>query len=107
MLYLKEHPDVTLLYHVTYEDEVYDIVIHGRDVITDPEISWYGPLWLLANYGNGNVPTGAKGNGTYVVKSGDTLNGIAVKLGVTVQYLIELNDIKDPNKIYANQILNY
>lgn len=107
MLYLKEHPDVTLLYHVSYEDEKYDIVIHGRDAIADPEISWYGPLWLLANYGNGNVPTGAKGNGTYVVKSGDTLNGIAVKLGVTVQYLIELNDIKDPNKIYANQILNY
>ena len=107
ILYLKDDPDVTLLYHVTYEDKVYDIVIPGSNAIADPEIPWYGPLWLLANYGEGQVPTGAKGNGEYIVKAGDTLTKISVELGVTVDYLVEVNGIKNRNFIYVGQIIRY
>ena len=107
MNYLVEHSSITLIYHVTYQGVEYTITIPAGKAISYSDIEWYGPLWLLANYGNGNVPTGAKGNGTYVVKSGDTLTGISVKLGVTVQYLVDKNNIADPDKIYAEQVLSY
>lgn len=42
---------------------------------------------------------------TYVVKSGDTLSGIANKLGLSVSYLQSKNHISNPNLIYANQVL--
>ncbi len=51
MKYLEEHPLITLIYHVTYEDVEYTITIPAGKAIADPEIPWYGPLWLLANYG--------------------------------------------------------
>lgn len=40
---------------------------------------------------------------TYVVKSGDTLSGIAARYGTTYQKLAEKNGIADPNKIYPGQ----
>lgn len=39
----------------------------------------------------------------YVVKSGDTLSGIAKKYGTTYQKLAQMNGIKNPNIIYAGQ----
>ena len=41
----------------------------------------------------------------YVVKSGDTLSGIAAKYKTTFQALQKLNGIPDPNKIYPGQKL--
>jgi len=35
----------------------------------------------------------------YIVKSGDTLYGIAKKFGVSVDDLVKANNIKDPNKL--------
>ena len=42
---------------------------------------------------------------TYVVKSGDTLSGIAIKYGTTYQALARLNGISNPNYIYVGQVL--
>lgn len=42
---------------------------------------------------------------TYVVKSGDTLSGIATKYGTTYQALANLNGIGYPYTIYPNQVL--
>lgn len=42
---------------------------------------------------------------TYVVKSGDTLSGIATKYGTTYQALARLNGISFPYTIYPNQLL--
>lgn len=42
---------------------------------------------------------------TYVVKSGDTLSGIAARFGTTVASLQSLNGISNPNQIYAGQTL--
>lgn len=39
----------------------------------------------------------------YTVQSGDTLSGIAVKTGATYKALAKLNDITDPNTIYAGE----
>ena len=41
----------------------------------------------------------------YIVKSGDTLSAIAKKFGTTVNELVKLNGIKNPNLIYVNQKL--
>jgi N-acetylmuramoyl-L-alanine amidase len=40
-----------------------------------------------------------------VVRPGETLTGIAKRHGVSIARLVELNDIRDPNRIYAGQRL--
>lgn len=42
---------------------------------------------------------------TYIVKSGDTLYGIAKKFHTTIEDLIELNGISNPNLIYTGEVL--
>ena len=42
---------------------------------------------------------------TYVVKRGDTLSLIAIDFNTSVSSLVKLNNIKNPNLIYPNQIL--
>ncbi|PPA67514.1 LysM peptidoglycan-binding domain-containing protein [Lactococcus lactis] len=44
---------------------------------------------------------------TYTVCSGDNLSSIASRLGTTVQSLVSMNGISNPNLIYAGQTLNY
>lgn len=41
----------------------------------------------------------------YIVKYGDTLSEIAYEYGVTVEDLVRLNDIVNPNLIYVGEIL--
>jgi spore germination protein len=40
-----------------------------------------------------------------VVKPGDTLSGIAKEFGVTVEAIMEVNDLTNPNKIRVGQVL--
>ncbi|TWE01178.1 LysM repeat protein [Neobacillus bataviensis] len=42
---------------------------------------------------------------TYTVQPGDTLSGIAARFNTTVDELVKLNNIENPNIIYAGQIL--
>ena len=42
---------------------------------------------------------------TYTVKAGDTLGAIAKKHSTTVEALVASNGIKNPNLIYAGQVL--
>mgnify|MGYP000741017200 FL=1 len=44
---------------------------------------------------------------TYTVRSGDNLSSIASRLGTTVQSLVSMNSISNPNLIYVGQTLNY
>lgn len=44
-------------------------------------------------------------NNYYTVQRGDTLWGIARRYGVTVQYLVRLNGIRNPNLIYPGQFI--
>ncbi|MDG4974316.1 GH25 family lysozyme [Lactococcus lactis] len=44
---------------------------------------------------------------SYTVRSGDNLSSIASRLGTTVQSLVSMNGISNPNLIYAGQTLNY
>ena len=107
MEYLKEHTDITLVYHVTYEGVEYTVTIPAGRAIADENIGWYGPLWLLANYGGDNVPEIIAGSGKYTVVAGDTLSAIAEKFGTTVDYLAKKNGIKNPDYIIVGQVIVY
>lgn len=54
---------------------------------------------------NPNPETPTKENITYTVKRGDTLSQIALDYGTTVQELVRLNNIANPNLIYVGQKL--
>ena len=107
MEYLKEHTDITLVYNVTYEGFTYTITIPAGRAIADANIGWYGPLWLLANYGGENVPDIIAGSGRYTVVEGDTLSGIAEKFNTTVEELAKKNGIKNPDYIIVGQVIVY
>lgn len=104
MNFLQQHPQITLIYHVTYQGETYTVTIPGSKAIVDDNIPWYGPLLLNAYY-NGELPIGV--GGTYVVKAGDTLSALSDRLGVKIQALIDKNGIINPNLIYEGQIIMY
>jgi LasA protease len=42
----------------------------------------------------------------YVVQPGDTLSGIALSNGVSLEMLLEVNDLADPNTLAVGQIIN-
>lgn len=44
---------------------------------------------------------------SYTVRSGDNLSSIASRMGTTVQSLVSMNGISNPNLIYAGRTLNY
>ena len=44
-------------------------------------------------------------NNFYTVQRGNTLSGIARMYGVSVQYLVNLNGISNPNLIYPGQMI--
>lgn len=67
--------------------------------ITNPDLIYVGQVLRLS----GNSQPNAQD--TYTVRSGDTLSGIALQYGVTVQELQNLNGIADPNRIYVGQVL--
>lgn len=55
-------------------------------------------------YGTRQAYSAAK---KYTVQSGDTLSGIAKKLGVSTSYLVQKNGISNANLIYVGQSLSY
>ena len=69
--------------------------------ISDPNLIYVGQYLVIPTTSNAQVST----DSTYVVKSGDTLSGIANKFGTTYQKLAEINGISNPNIIYPGQVL--
>lgn len=52
-----------------------------------------------------NSPSRNSFHGTYIVRPGDTLSGIAQRFNTTVANLVTLNSISNPNFIYVGEIL--
>lgn len=106
---LKDHPDVTLILNYVYEGVSYRVEMPGANVFVDPEISYYGPLYLNGMYGpNGRATVSKSGafGDVYVIKSGDTLSKIAKKLNMKLKQLLALNEnLLNPDVIVAGDKL--
>lgn len=70
--------------------------------IANPNIIYPGQV--LKINGGGSTQTNNTGR-TYIVKSGDTLSGIAAKFGTNYQKIARDNNIANPNIIYPGQKL--
>ena len=74
--------------------------------ITNPNIIYPGQeLRILTNSTVTGQETRGTGSITYTVQRGNTLSQIASAYGVTVEHIVELNNIQDPNLIYPNEKL--
>ena len=120
---LQDNPYITLIFKCSYGGTDYTFTIPGSAVRADPLIPWYGPLYLLAYYGQYAVasPTGSgalpvpvvaaapvdTATGTYTVVKGDTLFKIAKQFNTTIKKLVADNNIKNANLIYPGQVLKY
>lgn len=75
--------------------------------------SGFGATWIPINslcvscYFSDDYENSAPVIKYYTIQSGDTLSGIASKLGTTVSNLTSLNGIGNPNLIYAGQVIKY
>lgn len=108
---LEDNPDITLVFSYTYEGRDYKVTIPGGKAKAFTDIPWYGPVYLYVTYGmlNAQSPIAATPTDehTYTVVPGDTLSGIANRLGTTVNRLVELNGIQNSDFISVGQVLKY
>lgn len=76
--------------------------VSGNKVLLAGIMSWINvsDVEIISVTNNSNL-----GASYYVVKSGDTLGGIASRYGTTWQRLQELNGLSNPNWIYPGQLL--
>ncbi|MCC6190012.1 MAG: LysM peptidoglycan-binding domain-containing protein [Anaerolineales bacterium] len=76
--------------------------------LANPNLIFVGQQLTIPT-GGGPAPTAppptSAGGTTYVVQRGDTLFGIAVRFGVTVQAIVAANSLANANLIYAGQRL--
>lgn len=96
-------------------DEVQSFINHIASASVDTLVSevWSGKygdgevrkIVLGSRYDEvqGKIDGSASSATVYIVKSGDTLSGIASKYGTTYQTLASINGISDPDKIYPGQ----
>lgn len=74
--------------------------------IQNPNLIYPGQvLRILTNSTVNGSETRATGSITYTVQRGNTLSQIARAYGVTVNHIVELNNIQNPNLIYPGQKL--
>ncbi len=108
---LHDNPNVTLVFSYTYQGVPITLTIPGSAVVLNPAVEWYGPAYLYGLYGKGKtaaLTTNTNASiGTYTIKSGDTLSGIAKRLHTTVKNLQDANNIKDADKIKPGMVLKY
>jgi len=71
-------------------------------------LSIVAPGTAIASQGGPYGPAthqGGYGDSTYYVRPGDTLSMIALRFGVTVDQLMRVNGLRNPNHIYVGQAL--
>ena len=112
MQFIKDHPEVTLNYSFYKDDVLKTVTINGANVIVEEDVPWYGFDYLLSHYGEGAsaatpADTAIALPSAYTIVSGDTLNGIASKLGYSVEALAAFNGISNVDLIYAGNTIFY
>lgn len=64
-------------------------------------------IYTVIHPGDKLTISGQTATRAYTVRRGDTLSGIACILGVSVDHLVQVNHISNPNRIYVGQRLVY
>ncbi len=72
--------------------------------IQNPNLIYPGEKLRITESSNTSLNPVTRNN-YYTVQTGDTLSGIATRYGVTVNYLVNLNGIRNPNLIYPGQMI--
>jgi len=72
-----------------------------QDIIDGLRSSGYTIVTLSQLLANNTLPVGTQ----YIVKAGDTLSAIAKAYGVTVQQIVDANNIPNPDMIDVDQVL--
>ncbi len=73
--------------------------------IANPNFIYAGQRLTIPGASSSPATTPSGASGTYVVRAGDTLSGIAYRLGTTVNTLVSLNGLINPNLVYVGQTL--
>ena len=81
-------------YNVTVES------IARENSISNPNVIYVGQVLKIETV---RYNVHATGKVIYLVKSGDTLSQIAQTYGTTVNELVRINDIQNPNLIYVGE----
>jgi LysM repeat protein len=97
------------LYRLSVRFGVPMATIAARNGITNFNLIYVGQRLVISG-GTTPPPTQAPGQpppqgGTYVIQRGDTLARIAARFGTTWQELARINNIANPNLIYAGQTI--
>ena len=103
----------TIVYTVVSGDTLSQIALdYGTTVssivelnnISNPNLIYPGQKFIIKTSGE-NTESHDCGHVLYLIKWGDTLTSIANKFGVTIQSIVDENNIANPNLIYAGSIL--
>lgn len=73
--------------------------------INNPNLIFPGEKLRITSISSPNSSQKDVLNNSYVVKRGDTLSEIALRFGTTVNNLVRINNIPNPNLIYVGQII--
>lgn len=83
--------------------------------LSNPNLIYVGQRLLVNQSSNSNSSSSGQSSSTttnteasaasYTVKSGDTLSGIASRYNTTVNQIVSLNQLSNPNLIYVGQVL--
>lgn len=76
--------------------------IASANGITNPNLIYVGQVLTIPG---GSGSSGSSGTTSYTVQSGDNLTRIASAYGTTVDRLVALNGITNPNLLYVGQVL--
>lgn len=113
---LVKHPNITLVFSYSYMGKYYQVSLSGKFVKAEPNVPWYGPVYLYIKYANHAKVSNSRMaesrpvqdvNGVYTVAPGDTLSKIAARHNTTVARLALLNNIQNPNYIRSGQEIKY
>ena len=108
---------VTLTYTVKKGDTLSQIALkYGTSVssivalnpiIKNPNLIYPGQIFIINTNCNNSISSGNNSCGKilYKIKYGDTLSEIALRHGDTVEEIATLNNISNPNLIYAGSII--
>lgn len=91
---------------LTYGTTVSSIVSQNS-IIKNPNLIYPGQVFIINNNSNTFISEGNNSCGKilYKIKYGDTLSEIALRYGDTVEEIATLNNISNPNLIYAGSII--